>query len=309
VETGELLMTLGLHARGVEHVSVAPNNAFFVTAAPWDNTMRMWCMETGRCIKKFEHKSKVKSLTISPDSKYIMTGYDDSNIRIWSVLRGNVTCTLSGHRSSVTSVALSSDATFAVSTSYLVRERGELVGDSALIWSMGTGKVRRVLHDGQEAWTQMVLSPDDKFVVTGYWHAHVVKIWSVATGALVKSYENIACASLAYSSDGKILAMGDTNGNVYLVSSRTGKFIKTMQIYHRYNHVKGVAFSPNKYVLATAGYGKEAKVWDIFKEERKAVEALLDALVSPRSKAHAFVKGDGDNAVMKRVWTLLVGVL
>lgn len=256
MKTGKVLMTLGLHSRGVECVSVAPNNSFFVTSAD-DHTMRMWSMETGRCIKKFEHKERVKCLKVSPDSKYIMAGYNDSLVRIWSILRGIVTCVLEGLANSITSVAISSDATFAVATSHSLPVDHQYVGETAVIFSMETGKVIRTLGTNNMAWDCMIVSPDNKFVVTGYrWgYKGKVFIWSVGTGDLVKCYENIEVVSLAYSSDGKILAMVDNSNVIRLVSSQTGSFIKIRGIQHRrsYPHIEDIAFSPNKYALACAG--------------------------------------------------------
>jgi WD40 repeat protein len=58
--------------------------------------------------------NKVNSLSISPDSRFVAAGYDDSNITIWDLKTRKVQ-NLEGHRKSVYSVSFSADGAYLVS--------------------------------------------------------------------------------------------------------------------------------------------------------------------------------------------------
>ena len=57
----------------------------------------------------------IRSLTFSPDSQILLTASDDGHLKMYDVQHANLAGTLSGHSSSVASVAFSPDNTHFVS--------------------------------------------------------------------------------------------------------------------------------------------------------------------------------------------------
>jgi len=55
------------------------------------------------------HKDLVTSVAISPDGNYIVSGSDDTTVKVWKLGTGRLVRTLKGHEGSVTSVAVSPD--------------------------------------------------------------------------------------------------------------------------------------------------------------------------------------------------------
>ncbi|OKH15864.1 hypothetical protein NIES592_04940 [Fischerella major NIES-592] len=71
----------------------------------------------------------------------------------------------------------------------------------------------------------------------------------------------VAVLSLALSPDGKLLATGDANGNVYLWQVQTGKHLLTLRGHT--NQVFSVAFSPQGNILASGSFDSLLKIWDV----------------------------------------------
>ena len=62
-----------------------------------DETVRVWHVETGECIKTFEgHNDVVCSVCFSSDGKKIASGSHDKTVRVWHVETGECIKTFEG---------------------------------------------------------------------------------------------------------------------------------------------------------------------------------------------------------------------
>jgi len=57
----------------------------------------------------------VRSVSISPDGRYAISGSDDNTIKVWDIQKGEEIRTLKGHTGSVFSVSISPDGRYAIS--------------------------------------------------------------------------------------------------------------------------------------------------------------------------------------------------
>ncbi|KAJ3036798.1 hypothetical protein HDU99_010465, partial [Rhizoclosmatium hyalinum] len=169
--------TLVGHSELVCSVAYSPDSKSVVSGSH-DNTVKLWSVETGECVKTLEgHSESVRSVAFSPDGKTVISGSRDITVKLWSVETGECVKTLEGHSEGVCSVAYSPDSKTVVSGSH---------DKTVKLWSVEIGKLSRTLEGHSRSVTSVAYSPDSKTVVSGS-HDKTVKLWSVETGECVKT--------------------------------------------------------------------------------------------------------------------------
>ena len=68
--------------------------------------------------------------------------------------------------------------------------------------------------------------------------------------------------SLAFRSDGKMLAIGNGAGQIHLVNPADGKVLRATQAQHT-SSVTGLAFHPGLGVLGSCSKDRTVKLWDV----------------------------------------------
>ncbi|KAK3943402.1 WD40 repeat-like protein [Diplogelasinospora grovesii] len=142
-------------------------------------------------LQTLSHPSMVRAIAFSPDGRLIVSGSDDSTVRVWDaatgaerrVLKGHSRGVLRGHWRGVTAVAFSPDGRLIVSAGS---------DDSTVrVWDAATGAERRVLKGHSRGvlrghWrgvTAVAFSPDGRLIVSAGSDDSTVRVWDAATGA------------------------------------------------------------------------------------------------------------------------------
>jgi WD40 repeat protein len=121
------------------------------------------------------HTNNVTSVGFSSDGSRIVSGSDDTTVRIWDAVSGAVLHTLQGHADSVTSVAFSSDGSRIVSGS----------GDETVrIWDAVSGAVLHTLQSHTGWVCSVAFSSDGLRIVSGS-EDKTVRIWDAVSGAVL----------------------------------------------------------------------------------------------------------------------------
>lgn len=83
----------------------SPSNTPIIVSGSLDNTIKVWNMETGECLRTlFGHVEGV--WTIAYDNLRIVSGSHDTSIRVWDMESGRCMYALEGHNGPVTALAL-----------------------------------------------------------------------------------------------------------------------------------------------------------------------------------------------------------
>jgi WD40 repeat protein len=212
VATGKEVRAFRGHSFGILSVSLSGDSKWLATGSV-DKTARLWEVATGKEVRVFRGHSAVKSVSLSRDGNWLITGGDDI-ARLWDVATGKEVRVFRGHSGYVTSVALSSDGKWLVTGSW---------DKTARLWEVSTGKEVRAFP-GHTSFVRCVsMSDDGKLLVTASWDT--VQLWEVSTGKKLHTFRghssSVECVCL--SRDGRWLFTGGRDYTTRLWDVATGK--------------------------------------------------------------------------------------
>jgi WD40 repeat protein/tRNA A-37 threonylcarbamoyl transferase component Bud32 len=196
------------------------------------------------------HAGRIRSIAFSPDGKRIVSGSDDSTLKVWDTATGQETMTLKGHTGLIRSVAFSPDGKSIASGSF----------DSTLkVWDAATGHPTVSLKLASPV-SSVAFSPDGKRIVGGS-DDSTLKLWDAATGqeTLVLKGHARRVASVVFSPDGKRIASGSFDSTLKVWDAATGHETVTVKLA---SPISSVAFSPDGKRIASGSWDKTLKIWD-----------------------------------------------
>jgi WD40 repeat protein/DNA-binding SARP family transcriptional activator len=245
----------------------------------------------------------VETASFSPDGRMLATGSDDGTVAIWNVRTRFLRETLEGHSASVRAAAFSPDgrtlytASFdgsviawdvsgtrrlgqpfqftsragGVSTWSDVRPDGSLFALSpgpnrVTLWHSRTRSPIGAALRGPVGNVQGLAFSRDGSLVAAVGTRKAV-VWNVRSRRIVKilSAGEHGAAGIAFSPDGRTLAIGQSDGVDALYELRTGK--KTAELRGKGSTVD-VDFSPDGKLLASASLTGTATLWDVATRRR-----------------------------------------
>ncbi len=85
------------HKKGISSVQFSPDGMYVLSGSD-DNTLRIWDVETAKCISKLcGHKDKIVGAQFALDGTRVISGSEDMTIRIWNIANGQTITSLKFH--------------------------------------------------------------------------------------------------------------------------------------------------------------------------------------------------------------------
>lgn len=139
-------------------------------------------------------------------------------------------------------------------------------GDDVVMWDMETGQQLRTYQSrGGYVVKGLALSPDSTRLAVGYTNPPVVVVYDVQTTDVVRYIDGVVgeeLQSLAYSLDGRFIAVADEKGMSRVLDADSGETVTIMLNKNR-DALRQLAFSPDSLTLLGAADSGEIVVWEM----------------------------------------------
>lgn len=288
------------HKSSVADIEFSKDGNILVTAGLFDNSAKIWDVNSGKNILTIKYSNSIRCIAISPDGSLVATGSDDYKIKVWVVKTGECVLTLAGHNAIINDLAFSPDGLYIASCSD---------DDTSKIWLLKNGeniitlKGHTKTRNKLNSVTCLSYSPDGQYLADGGLDDDVI-IWEVKSGKAIltiKGHTNtVKC--LAFSPDAHLLATVSVDKTIRIWDAITGKNFQT--IFGHLYEINSVSFSKNGKLLATGSNDKTAKIWDIYTGKClytfKHEDVVTSVCFSPDGKLLA----TGSDDDVGRIWNL-----
>jgi WD40 repeat protein/serine/threonine protein kinase len=273
-----------------------PNGKWLAAAGP-EGTVKLWDISTGQAVHTFTgHQGTVFAVALSHDGKWLASASTDQSVRIWDVMSGrqvHVTrqhvwsgnmgvlafspdgkrlaiatgnpyayvlggvkweevLRIGPHGAHTISVAFSPDATKLATGSW--DDSTVLVKDAA------TGRLIQTLPASIRTFC-VAFEPDGRRLAAT--SGKNAKIWDLPSGQLALSLKGhtTEVLSVAFSTDGRLVATGSSDQTAKIWNGTTGDLIASLRGHT--GSVSGVAFSPRGDRLASVSDEYTVKIWNV----------------------------------------------
>jgi WD40 repeat protein len=300
--------TLTGHSSGVEGATFSPDGRLILTRSS-DRTARIWLTDTAASITVLRgHQGYIKDAAFAPDNRFVITSSTDKTVRIWKVpievLKDTHTARSSpdgkyiltvdeGGATGLTRIwerstgqlkaehrgdqnPFGNDPVFSTDGQYVVLR--ETYAGFLWNWTRETGPTNpKIFSVKGSNPSEMILSPDNKYVITTY-TGSTSHVWDAQTGGKLTEIKTPGRSRLSFSNDGQYLAISNPFGDkTSILKVGTWEEVQSLapqqdaQLNVQHDEIESftidgaasATFSPDSKRMITWAKDKKWRVWDV----------------------------------------------
>lgn len=231
-------------------------------------------------------------VAITPNNSFIISGCEDSTIRVWDFSTKKQVSILEGHLDSVLCLVLTSDGKKIISGS----------GDKTiLIWDLESGNQIGILEGHTNTINSVRLSSDDSLLYSAS-ADYTIKIWDLAEMCLITTLEEHL---------GSVLALELDNTGLKIISSGDDKTIKLWDLFEKkqlatmglQNLILSMAVTHDNSLLFTGSDDNKISIRDLQTLKKlNEIVAHSDSINALIIYKNILVSGSSDNSI--KIWSL-----
>jgi dipeptidyl aminopeptidase/acylaminoacyl peptidase/mono/diheme cytochrome c family protein len=220
--TGSVARTLDGHRDYVYNVAFSPDGKRLASCG-YDRQIRIWDTATGKPMGVLkEHTEAVYAVAFDPTGRLLASASSDRSVKIWDTAKGVRLYTINDPTDAVLTLAFRPGSHVLVAGGADKRLRAWRIETSAATLLANT-----LAHTGSII--RIAFSPDGSRLVSAS-TTREVKIWNAEALALERALTGQSdwVQSLAFSPDGRTLAMGRYDGTVSVIDPATGRRLQDL---------------------------------------------------------------------------------
>jgi WD40 repeat protein len=225
------------HAGTIRALTFAPDGKLLVSGGD-DKVLCMWDTSTGLLVRKLSgHENSIHRIVFSPDGKLLATDDDSGEVRVWNPTRNEPLYRVPS-RGGVPPAFSADGKRLAV-----LDDKGQIHIHEAV-----SGKELAALTP-RSAPKTLALSLDGKLVAAG--DGNGVRLYDTTTGKKIRTYEGYHSGCVVFSPDGKRLASGGNDSDVFVWELETEDHVCHFKTSEEAS-VVAIVYSPDGKTLSVA---------------------------------------------------------
>ena len=198
------------------------------------------------------HVFPASAIAFSSNGRFILSGSEDSSIKLWDTQSGQCIRSFNGHSDWVSSVAFSPDDQFILSGSR---------DNSLKLWETQSGRCLRSFEGHSDTVNSVAFSPDGQFTLSGS-SDNSLKLWDTQSDQCIRSFNGHSSwvNAVAFSPDGQFILSSSNDNSLKLRDPHSGQCICFFNGHS--DRVSAVAFSPDGQFILSGSDDGSLKLWD-----------------------------------------------